>query len=72
MTVRESSCYNNSKKPMKRVRVIRYYGYCGEKGYNSCTYTVEIEDIDNSNTSKKWYSITKLIIFYCYIKSLVF
>jgi len=38
---------------MKRVRVIKHYGRCGEKGHNSHIYIVEIKDIDNSNTSKE-------------------
>jgi hypothetical protein len=37
---------------MKRVRAKRYYGYYGEIRYNSRTYKVEIEDIDDSEESK--------------------
>ena len=45
MAVREGSCYNNSEKPTKRVRIVRYYGSYSEKGYNSRTYIVEIKDV---------------------------
>jgi len=53
MAVREGSYYNNSKKLVRGVRVIKYYSRCGEKGYNSHTCIVEIKDVDNSNTSKE-------------------
>jgi len=53
MAAKEGSYYNNNEKLIKRVRVIRYYSYCGEKGHNSYTYIVEIKDIDNSNTFKE-------------------
>jgi hypothetical protein len=53
MAIMEGSCYNNSKKLMKRVRTVRHCGYYSEKGYNSCTYTVKIKDIDDSDTSKE-------------------
>ena len=53
MAVREGSRCDNGEKPVKRVRVARHCGRCGEKGHSSCTYTVEIKDIDNSNTSKE-------------------
>ena len=53
MAIREGSCYNNSKKLVKRVRVIKYCGYYGKKGHNSRIYIIEIKDIDNSDTSKK-------------------
>jgi len=53
MAVREGSCCNNSKKFIKRVRAMKYCGRCGEKGYNSCTYIVEIRDADDSDTFKE-------------------
>ena len=53
MAVREGSYYNNGEKPIKRVRAVRYYSRCGEKGYNSYTYIVEIKNVSNSNTFKK-------------------
>jgi hypothetical protein len=53
MAVREGSCYNNSKKPIKRVYIIRHRGYYSKKGYSSHTYIVEIKDIDNRDTSKE-------------------
>jgi len=53
MAVREGSYYNNSKKPVKRVRVARYYSHCGEKGHNSRIYIVEIKNVDDSDTFKE-------------------
>ena len=53
MAVREGSRCNNGEKPAKRVRAVRYCGRCGEKGHSSRTYTVEIKDIDNSDTFKE-------------------
>ena len=53
MAAREGSCYNNNKKPVKRVYAIKHYSYCSKKGHNSHTYIVEIEDIDNSDISKE-------------------
>ena len=53
MAVREGNCYNDGKKPAKRVYAVRHCSYCGEKGRNSRTYTVEIEDVEDSDTSKE-------------------
>ena len=53
IAIREGSCRNNSEKPAKRVRAVRYCDRCGEKGYNSRNYIVEIKDVDNSDTSKE-------------------
>jgi len=53
MATREGSCRDDGEKPAKRVRAARYCGRCGEKGYNSCTYIIEIRDVDNSDTSKE-------------------
>ena len=53
MAAREGSCRDDSEKPIKRVRIARHYGRCGEKGYNSCTCIVEIKGVDNSDTSKE-------------------
>ena len=52
IAAREGSCCDDAEKPVKRVRAVRHCGCCGEKGHNSHTYTAEIKDIDNSNTSK--------------------
>ena len=52
IAIREGSCCNNAKKPVKRVRAVRHCSYCGEKGHNSYTYIVEIKNVDNSNKSK--------------------
>jgi hypothetical protein len=38
--------------PTKRVRVERRYRRCSETRYNSRTYKVEIENIEDSNKSK--------------------
>jgi hypothetical protein len=38
--------------PAKRVRVERRYSRCSEIRHNSRTCKVEIEDVDNSNTSE--------------------
>jgi len=35
------------------VRAASHCGRYGEKGYNSRTYTVEIKEVDNSDTSKE-------------------
>ena len=53
MAVREGSYRDNGEIPAKRVRAVRHCGRCGEKGHNSRTCTVEIEDADNSDTSEK-------------------
>ena len=53
MAAREGSCRNNGEKPTKRVRAARYYGHYGERGHNSRTCTVEIKDVDNSDTSEE-------------------
>jgi hypothetical protein len=49
------------------VCVERHYSYYSKVRHNFCTYKVEIEDVDNSNTSKLLYSITYSIIIYCNI-----
>jgi hypothetical protein len=37
--------------PTKRVCIERRYSYYSKVRHNFCTYKVEIEDVDNSNTS---------------------
>ena len=49
----EGSCHDDGEKPAKRVRAERHCGRCGEKGHNSRTCTVEIEDVFNSDVSKE-------------------
>ena len=49
---REGSSRKDSKTPAKRVRAERHCGRCGEIGHNSRTCKVEIEDADNSDSSK--------------------
>jgi hypothetical protein len=48
---RESSSYHNGKMPVKRVYAKRHCSCCSKVRYNSCTYKVEIEDVDNSKES---------------------
>jgi hypothetical protein len=52
ITKRESSSRKDSETLTKRVRAKRYYSRYGEIRYNSRTYKVEIEDIDNSEESE--------------------
>jgi hypothetical protein len=42
----------DSKTPAKRVRTERRCSCYSEVRHNSCTCKVEIEDVDNSNTSE--------------------
>jgi hypothetical protein len=49
---RESYSRDDSETPAKRVCAERHCGRCGEIGYNSRTYKVEIEDADNSEESE--------------------
>jgi hypothetical protein len=49
---KEGSSREESETPAKRVRVERRCGRCSKIRHNSRTYKVEIEDVDNSNTSK--------------------
>ena len=53
MATREGSYYNDGEKFIKRVRAVRHYSHCGEKGHNSYTCIVEIRDVDDSNTFKE-------------------
>jgi hypothetical protein len=50
---REGSSCNNSDTAAKRVYVSRYCRYCGEVRYNTRTYTADIEQSDDSNSSKE-------------------
>jgi hypothetical protein len=47
------SYYKKSEIATKRVCIGRRCGTYSKTRYNSYTYKVEIEDIDNSNTSKE-------------------
>jgi hypothetical protein len=49
---KEGSSRKKGKTPTKRVRAERRCGRCSKIGHNSCTYKVDIEDVDNSNASK--------------------
>jgi hypothetical protein len=49
---KEGSSYKEGKTPAKRVRAKRRCGRCSKVRHNSCTYKVEIEDVDNSEESK--------------------
>jgi hypothetical protein len=48
----KGSSRNNVKEPLKRVRVRRHCGRCGEIGHNSRTCKVEIVDTEDSGASK--------------------
>jgi hypothetical protein len=52
IAIKKSSSYKDSKILAKKVRTERRCSYCSEIRHNSCTYKVEIEDIDSSTTSK--------------------
>ena len=52
VAVKEGSSCNDSKVPLKRVRVSRHCGRCGEIGHNSRTCKVEIVDTEDSDTSE--------------------
>jgi hypothetical protein len=53
ITKKESSSCKESKTPAKRVRVKRRCSCCSKVRHNSCTYKVEIEDVDNTKESKE-------------------
>jgi hypothetical protein len=48
---KEGGGCKDGETPAKRVRAERRCSYCNEIGHNSCTYKVEIEEVDNSNAS---------------------
>jgi hypothetical protein len=52
ITKKEGSRCKDSKTPVKKVRAERHYSCYSETRHNSCTYKVEIENVDSSNTSK--------------------
>ena len=52
LTAREGSSSKDSERPAKRVRAERHCSRCGKIRHNFCTCKVEIEDVDNSDTSK--------------------
>jgi hypothetical protein len=52
ITKKEGSSYKDSKTPAKRVRAKRRCSYYSKVGHNSCTYKVEIVDVDNSDASE--------------------
>ena len=52
ITKKEGSSCKEGKTPAKKVRAKRRCSYYSKVRYNSCTYKVEIEDIDNSKESK--------------------
>jgi hypothetical protein len=63
ITKNKSSSYKDSKTPAKRVRA--GCGCCGEFGHNSRTCKEETEDLDNSDTSKQYYTITYSTVICC-------
>jgi hypothetical protein len=52
ITKKEGSSRKEGETPAKRVRAERRYGRYSEIRYNSRTCKVEIEDVDDSNTSE--------------------
>jgi hypothetical protein len=52
ITVKEGGSHEDSKTPAKRVRAKRRCGRYSEVGHNSCTYKVEIVDVDDSDASE--------------------
>jgi hypothetical protein len=48
---KEGGSCKDSKTPAKRVRAERRCSCCNKIRHNSCTYKVEIEEVDNSNAS---------------------
>jgi hypothetical protein len=52
ITKKEGSRCKDSETPIKRVRAERHYSCYSETRHNFCTYKVEIENADSSNTSK--------------------
>jgi hypothetical protein len=52
IAAKEGSSCKDSKTPAKRVRAERRCGCCSKIRHNSCTYKVEIEDIDSSTASE--------------------
>ena len=61
---KDSSSKKATKKPIKRVYKERYYRYYSKTSYNLCTYTIEIIDLDNSNTSNQAYRLEYIFITY--------
>jgi hypothetical protein len=53
ITKREGSSYNNSDIAVKRVCVNRHYKYYSKVRYNTRIYTVDIEQLNNSNSSEE-------------------
>jgi hypothetical protein len=53
ITEREGSSCNNSNTAVKRVCVSRHYRRYGEVGHNIYTYIADIEQLDDSNSSKE-------------------
>ena len=50
---REGEERNTSEGPTRKVRGAKHYRRCGEKGHNSRTYKVEINNAKDSNKSKE-------------------
>ena len=44
---------DTSEGPARKVRGVRHCRRCGEKGHNSCTCKVEIDNTKDSNKSKE-------------------
>jgi hypothetical protein len=52
VAAKEGSSRNDVEEPLKRVRVGRHCGRCGEIGHNSRTCKVEIVDTEDSDASE--------------------
>jgi hypothetical protein len=52
ITTKEGSSYKEGETPVKRVRADRRCSCYSEIRHNSCTYKVEILDVDNSDMSE--------------------
>ena len=54
-----------AKQPAKRVRKERHCRRCSKTSYNLRTCTIEIIDLDNSNTSNQYYRLEYVFAIYC-------
>ena len=53
ITKREGSNYNNSNMAAKRVYIGKRYKHYSKIGHNTHTYTADIEQLNDSNSSKE-------------------
>ena len=62
---KDSSSKKAAKQPIKRVRKERHCRYCSKTSYNLRTCTVEIIDLDDSNTSNQYCRLEYVFATYC-------